>query len=58
MLVRIDYANNDKSVYKCDKCNLIISNRSLSRVIFNNKTYHLCKKHAALLKKWIDNNGE
>lgn len=55
MLVKIDNTDNLKSVYKCDKCNCIIYNSNLYRLTFMNKTYHLCKKHALMLERWLKN---
>lgn len=58
MLVRIDCTDRNKSLYKCDKCGLEITNQTLWRITFNNKTYHLCKKHAIILKRWLNNVGK
>lgn len=55
MLVKVNNTDNLKSIYKCDKCNCIIYNSNLYRLTFMNKTYHLCKKHALILERWLKN---
>lgn len=55
MLIKINYDDKNKSVYKCDKCGLVINNETLYRLVFDNKTYHLCNKHADILRRWLYN---
>lgn len=58
MIFKINYNDKNKSIYKCDKCKSLIYKQDLYKLVFNNKTHHLCKKHAIILKRWLDNIGK
>lgn len=54
MLIETNYKDKNKSIYKCDKCRKEILGQ-VEKIIFNNRTYHLCDKHYKILNDWIKN---
>ena len=55
MVIRVNYQDKNKSIYKCDKCKHKIKYEDVNKITVDKSTYHLCKRCYSILKRWLTN---
>lgn len=55
MVLKIDYTDKNKSIYRCDKCKNKLLWADVNRVVADKCTYHLCKRCYSIFKNWVTN---
>jgi hypothetical protein len=53
MVIKTNYQDKNKSIYKCYKCNHKIRYEGVNKITMDQRTYHLCNRCYSILKKWL-----
>jgi hypothetical protein len=57
MVIKTNYQDKNKSIYKCDKCKNKIMYEDVNKITVDRCTYHLCIRCYSILKKWLTNTN-